>query len=53
MVLLRARDLLTSLLNMAPPPRQRSVAGRLHRTEQLGSGNFPVTWHGATDGETG
>jgi uncharacterized membrane protein len=26
MVLLRARDLLTSLLNMAPPPRQRPVA---------------------------
>jgi hypothetical protein len=36
MVLLRARDLLTSLLNMAPPPRQRSVAGRLkHRAARL------------------
>jgi uncharacterized membrane protein len=53
MVLLRARDLLTSLLNMAPPSRQPPIARRLHRTEQLGSGNFPVTWHDATDGETG
>jgi hypothetical protein len=53
MVLLRARDLLTSLLNMAPPSRQPPIARRLHRTEQLGSANFPVTWHDATDGETG
>jgi len=51
MVLLRARGLLTSLLNAAPPPRQPPVARRLHRTEELKAGNFPVTWHDTTDGE--
>jgi uncharacterized membrane protein len=53
MVLRRARALLTSLLNAAPPPRQPPVARRLHHTEQLGAGNFPATWHDTTDGETG
>jgi uncharacterized membrane protein len=52
MVLLRARDLLTSLLNAAPPSRQPPVARRLLRTEELGAGNFPVTWRDATGGET-
>ncbi len=52
MVLLRARALLTSLLNAAPPSRQPPVARRLHRTEELGATNFPVTWHDTTGGET-
>ena len=53
MVLLRARGLLSSLLNAAPPSRRPSIARRLHRTEELGAGNFPVTWHDAGGGETG
>jgi uncharacterized membrane protein len=52
MVLLRARVLLTSLLNAAPPSRRPPVARRLRRTEELGAGTFPVTWHDATRGET-
>jgi uncharacterized membrane protein len=48
MVLLRARALLTSLLDAAPPARQPPITRRLHRAEQLGSGNFPVIWHDAT-----
>ena len=36
MVLLRARALLTSLLNAAPPERQPSITRRLQRAEQLG-----------------
>jgi uncharacterized membrane protein len=42
MVLLRARALLTSLLNTAPPSRQPPVARRLRRTEELAAGNFPM-----------
>ena len=53
MVLLRARVLLTSLLNAAPPACQPPVARRLHRAEQLGAGNFPVIWQDATGGEAG
>ena len=53
MVLLRARTLLTTLLNAAPPARQPLVARRLHRAEELGAGNFPVIWHDAIGGETG
>jgi uncharacterized membrane protein len=52
MVLLRARVLLTSLLNAAPPSRRPPVTRRLRRTEELGAGTFPVTWHDATGGET-
>lgn len=52
MVLLRARVLLTSLLNAAPPSRRPSIARRLHRAEELGAGNFPVIWHDA-GGEAG
>jgi uncharacterized membrane protein len=52
MVLLRARALLTSLLNAAPPARQPPIARRLHRAEELGAGNFPVIWHDSTGGET-
>jgi uncharacterized membrane protein len=53
MVLLRARVLLTSLLNAAPPARQPPVARRLHRAEELGADNFPVIWQDAAGGETG
>ena len=53
MVLLRARTLLTSLLNAAPPARQPPVAQRLHRAEELGAGNFPLIWHDATSREAG
>jgi uncharacterized membrane protein len=52
MVLLRARALLTSLLNAAPPSHRPPAARRLHRTEELRAGNFPVTWHDTTDGGT-
>ena len=48
MVLLRARVLLTTLLNAAPPARQPPITRRLHRAEQLGAGNFPLIWHDAT-----
>ncbi len=48
MVLLRARALLTTLLNAAPPARQPPITRRLQRAEQLGAGNFPVIWHDAT-----
>ena len=48
MVLLRARTLLTTLLNAAPPARQPPVTRRLHRAEELGAANFPLIWHDAT-----
>jgi len=51
MVLLRARSLLTSLLNAAPPSRRPPVARRLDRTEELGIGAFPLAWLDATRGE--
>jgi uncharacterized membrane protein len=50
MVLLRARVLLTTLLNAAPSARQPPVARRLHRAEELGAGNFPLIWHDAASG---
>ena len=52
MVLLRARTLLTSLLNAAPPARQAPIDRRLQRAEELGAANFPMIWHDAT-GEAG
>ena len=52
MVLLRARTLLTTLLNAAPPARRPPVIRRFHRAEQLGAGNFPLIWQGATSGES-
>ena len=52
MVLLRARALLITLLNAAPPARQAPVARRLQRAEELGTGNFPLIWHDAA-GEAG
>jgi uncharacterized membrane protein len=51
MVLLRARALLTRLLNAAPSQRQPSVAWRLRRAEELAAGNFPVIWRDATGGD--
>ena len=53
MVLLRARALLTTLLNAAPPARQPPITWRLHRAEELGTGNFPLIWHDATSEEAG
>jgi uncharacterized membrane protein len=51
MVLLRARALLTGLLDAAPPPRRSSIAWRLHRAEELASGNFPQIWRHAAGGD--
>jgi len=51
MVLLGARTLLTTVLNAAPPARQPPIIRRLQRTEQLGTGNFPLIWHDATSAE--
>ncbi len=51
MALLRARVLLTSLLNAAPPARRPPIAWRLQRAEELGAGNFPAIWHDATGTE--
>jgi uncharacterized membrane protein len=48
MVLLRARVLLTTLLNTAPPARQPPLTRRLQRAEELGAANFPLIWHAAT-----
>ena len=53
MVLLRARALLTGLLNAAPPQRRSSITWRLHRAEELASGNFPLIWRHATEGDSG
>jgi uncharacterized membrane protein len=47
MVLLRARTLLTSLRNAAPPQRQPSIAWRLQHVEDLAAGNFPLIWRHA------
>ena len=47
MVLLRARTLLTTVLNAAPPERQPPLTRRLHRAGKLGAGNFPSIWHDA------
>ena len=47
MVLLRARTLLTTLQNAAPPARRPPITRRLHRAEELGAGNFPLIWHDA------
>jgi len=51
MVLLRARTLLTTVLNAAPPARQPPITRRLQHDEQLGAANFPLIWHDATNAE--
>ena len=51
MALLRARALLASLLNAAPPQRQPSITWRLHRAEELAAGNFPLIWHHVAAGD--
>ena len=53
MVLLRARSLLSTLLNAAPAGRQPPITRRLRRAEELGAANFPVIWHDAAAGEAG
>jgi uncharacterized membrane protein len=52
MVLLRARTLLTSLLNTAPPQRGPSIAWRLEHAEDLMAGNFPLIWQHADGKDT-
>jgi uncharacterized membrane protein len=47
MVLLRARALLTGLLDAAPPQRRSSINWRLQRTEELLASNFPLIWRHA------
>jgi len=51
MVLLRARALFTGLLNAAPPQRRSSITWRLHRAEELASGNFPAIWRHTAGGD--
>jgi hypothetical protein len=51
MVLLRARALLTGLLNAAPPQRRSSITWRLHRAEELAADNFPVIWRHPAGGD--
>jgi len=53
MVLLRARAMLSSLLDAAPPQRKPSIAWRLRRAEELAAGNFPVLWRNTTGGDPG
>jgi uncharacterized membrane protein len=48
MVLLRARVMLSSLLDAAPPQRKPSITWRLRRAEELAAGNFPVLWRNMT-----
>jgi uncharacterized membrane protein len=51
MALLRARTLLTGLLDAAPPQCRSSIAWRLQHTEDLMAANFPAIWRdaGGTD----
>jgi uncharacterized membrane protein len=53
MVLLRARAVLSSLLDAAPPQRKPSIAWRLRRAEELAAGNFPVLWRNMTGTDAG
>ncbi len=47
MALVRARTLLISLLDTAPPQRRPSIAWRLQHAEDLMAGNFPALWQEA------
>ena len=53
MVLSRARAMLSSLLDDAPPQRKPSIAWRLRRAEELAAGNFPVLWRNMTGADAG
>jgi hypothetical protein len=53
MVLLRARAMLSSLLDAAPPRRKPSIAWRLRRAEEFAAGNFPVLWRNITGTDAG
>jgi uncharacterized membrane protein len=53
MVLLRARALLTSLPNAAPPQRQPSITWRLQHVEDLAASNFPLIWRHAAGKDPG
>jgi len=53
MVLLRARAMLSSLRNAAPPQRQPSIAWRLHHVEELAASNFPVLWRNTAHQDAG
>jgi len=52
MVLLRARALLTGLLDAAPPQRRSSITWRLQRAEELAASNFPLIWRHAAGADT-
>jgi uncharacterized membrane protein len=52
MVLLRARAMLSSLLNAAPPKRTPPIAWRLRHVEELAAANFPVLWRNTTHQDT-
>jgi len=53
MVLLRARVMLTSLLDAAPAQRKPSIAWRLRHVEELAAGNFPALWRNTTHENAG
>ena len=53
MVLLRARVMLTSLLDAAPAQRRPSIAWRLRHVEELAAGNFPALWRNTTHENAG
>jgi uncharacterized membrane protein len=53
MVLLRARSMLSSLLNAAPPQRKPPIAWRLHRVEELAAGQFPALWRNTAHEDAG
>jgi hypothetical protein len=51
--LFRARAMLSSLLDVAPPQRKPSIAWRLRRAEELAAGNFPVLWRNTSGSDAG
>jgi uncharacterized membrane protein len=53
MVLLRARAMLTSLLNATPLQRKPPIAWRLRRVEELAAGNFPALWRNRSRQDAG
>ena len=53
MVLLRARVMLTSLLDAAPAQRKPSIAWRLRHVEELAAGNFLALWRNTTHENAG